>query len=246
MLSDYFSKIYFLNLDRDSDRKDYILSEFSKKSELSHHIEKFSAIDGRNINLSTIDHNIITSMARKDILSQKQRIYGVSMTYGALGCALSHKNMCELCLQDDGRPYLIFEDDVILDDNFDYHLQNLLNELNNKPYDIVYLGYHQIPHAKQTQINDVLSQPSGLICGTFGLFVSKTGAQKILDLFPLNYQIDSSISHNLSKFIAYCHTLQIVKMNQSFISNTQREYSCQNNHNDSDIHDDWNKLFAKS
>lgn len=231
-IADLFSKIYIINLDREKNRYDYILSEFiNKNSTLISNIQRFSAIDGRLIDINKIDNTTVTPTARRDILNKKQRIYGVSMTFGALGCALSHKKICEMCVEENNtKPYLIFEDDIILDNNFDNHLLNLMNELEKIQYDIVYLGFHQIPHAKQTRINDVLSQPSGLICGTFGLILSPSGAQKILSIFPLNYQIDSSISHNLKNFNAYCHTSQIVKMNRSFVSNTQREHAAQNIH----------------
>jgi len=245
-IKDLFSKIYVINLDRDKDRYEYVLSELkNKNSDLINHIQRFSAIDGRLINIASVDSSIITQTAKKDILNKKQRIYGVTMTYGSLGCALSHKKICEMCVEENNKPYLIFEDDIILYDNFDNHLLDLMNELEKIQYDIVYLGFHQIPHAKQTRINNVLSQPSGLICGTFGLILSPSGAQKILNIFPLNYQIDSSISHNLKNLKAYCHTLQIVQMNKSFKSNTQREYSTQNIYNKNDKNSSWNKLFDK-
>lgn len=238
----YFDKIYYINLDRDHERSQYLLKQF-QNSIILPHLKKFSAIDGRSIKIEDIDNSIITQQARKDIISGKQRTYGVSLTYGSLGCALSHKKIFEEC-KNASKPYLIFEDDIILEKNFDDKLLQLIQRYESLPtFDIIYLGFHDIPSASKVKIDDVLSKPSGLTCGTYGYILSPTGAEKILNrIFPLNYQIDSSLSYNFKSLNVYCSTDTLVKMNKKFISNTQQKYSCQNIFNNQD---DWNKLFGK-
>lgn len=240
-LIEYFEKIYYINLDRDYQRQVYVIEQF-KNSQLLPYLERFEAIDGKDINIDTIDSSIITNNARKDILANKQRIFGVSLTFGALGCALSHKIIYEQCSKSI-KPYLIFEDDIIIDSNFDAQLEILLNECEQyQDIDILYLGFHNIPHAKKIIINDVISKPDGLVCGTYGYVVWPKAAQKILDIiFPLNIQIDSSLSNNRKHFNVYCSTNDIIKMTREFKSNTQQDFSCQNIYRQSD--DNWHKLF---
>lgn len=241
LIDNYFAKIYYINLDRDYKRQIYVVEQF-KNSTLLQQVKRFSAVDGKQINIDLIDESIITNNARKDILSNKQKTFGISLTYGALGCALSHKIIFEECAKS-SKPYLIFEDDIIIDSNFDNQLEILLNECKNySNIDILYLGFHDIPHANKIKINDVISKPNGLTCGTYGYILWPDGAKKILDIiFPLNIQIDSSISNNLKYFNVYCSTNDLVKMTREFKSNTQQDLSCQNIYRKTD--DNWDKLF---
>lgn len=240
---DFFQKIYYINLDDDVDKKQYFEKEITKSS-LSSHCERFKAVSGKHIDLRLINSKIISSNARKDIELKKQKTYGISLTYGSLGCALSHKLIYEECSYDT-KPYLVFEDDIILHKNFDPKLQELINVIQKKDisFDIIYLGYNEIPGFYKVDIDSVLSKPSGLITGTYGYILSPNGCKKLLDhIFPLNHQIDSSISHNLSKFNIYCTSTKLIQASTSFGSKTQMCDSCINIQS-LEI-DNWIKLFA--
>lgn len=240
---DFFQKIYYINLDDDVDKKQYFEKEIIK-SLLANHCERFKAVSGKHIDLRLINDQIISSNARKDIELKKQRTYGISLTYGSLGCALSHKLIYEECAASK-KPYLVFEDDIILHQNFDPKLQELINTIQTKniSFDIIYLGYNEIPGFHKTDLDSVLSKPSGLITGTYGYILSPIGCKKLLDyIFPLNHQIDSSISHNLKNFNIYCSSTKLVEANTSFGSKTQMNNSCIN-FQSLEI-DNWGKLFS--
>jgi glycosyl transferase family 25 len=232
-------KIYYINLDEDSKKNNYFLTQINKTS-LKDRCERFSAINGKTIDIGTIDNTIITTNARNSVTSQKQKVYGVSLTYGSLGCALSHKKIWEECIGNNIN-YLIFEDDIIPHKNFNNIFDQILSSLNGIKYDIFYFGYNEIPGFRKTKINNVISKPAGLITGMYGYMVSPQGAKQLLSIFPLNKQIDSSISDNIHKFKAYCATTKLVSVNTSFGSKTQRAASCKNNIQIN--HDKWCNLF---
>jgi glycosyl transferase family 25 len=232
-------KIYYINLDEDNKKNNYFLTQINQTS-LKDKCEKFNAINGKIIDINNIDDTIITSNARNSITSQKQKIYGVSLTYGSLGCALSHKKLWEECVENN-ISYLIFEDDIIPHKNFNNIFNQILSSLNNIKYDIFYLGYNEIPGFRKIKINDVISKPGGLITGMYAYMVSPQGAKQLLSIFPLNKQIDSSISDNIHNFKAYCSTIKLVSVNTSFGSKTQRAASCKNNIQI--INNNWCKLF---
>lgn len=235
-----FKKIYVVNLVEDTNKIKFFTEQISKTS-IKNKYNIFPAINGKEIDIDIIDNNIITEHARNSIISQKQKIYGVSLTYGSLGCALSHKKIWEECAESDG-DFLIFEDDIIPHVNFDTVFSDILEHIQNINYDLFYLGYNEIPGFKKTKLNNVVSKPSGLITGTYGYIVSPHGAIKLLSIFPINKQIDSSISDNLNKLQVFCSTTKLVSASAKFGSKTQRNNSCKNNIQ-KNVHDDWNKLF---
>jgi GR25 family glycosyltransferase involved in LPS biosynthesis len=240
-MNEIFDKIYYVNLDEDTNKNKFFLDQISKTS-LKDKCLRFSAINGKEIDIDQIDNTIITKHARSSVTKKKQKIFGISLTYGSLGCALSHKAIWEQCAKGNN-PYLIFEDDATPHKDFDKIFSSIVDRISSVKYDLFYIGYNQIPGFKKTKIDNVISKPSGLITGTYGYMASPAGANKLLSIFPIDKQIDSSISDNLAKFNVYCSTTQIIHASSSFGSKTQRDKSCINNIQKLNPSDDWNKLF---
>lgn len=246
-LNSFFEKIYFINLDEDTNKRIYFENEI-KKSSISKKCTKYTAVIGKYLDIRLIPDSIITESAKLDVMQKKQRVYGISLTYGSLACALSHYFIYQECRKSQ-KPFLVFEDDIIIDHDFDLNLTNVLLQIQNKDYDIVYLGYNEIPGFVKTKVDDVISKPKGLITGLYGYIVSPKGAQKLIDsIFPLNKQIDSSISDNSELFTFYCSTKNIVRVKTDFGSKTQMNASCVNEYKHlplvlSNIKDNWEKLF---
>jgi len=244
-LYNYFDKVYYINLDEDDNKKKYFQTEIAKSRFLSEKAKRYSAVIGKYIDIRLISDSIITERARTEIMSKNQKIFGISLTYGSLGCAMSHYLIYQEC-KGRHKPFLILEDDIIISTDFDNQLLVFLNEIesNKLEYDIIYLGFNEIPGFNKKILNNVVSKPTGFITGTYGMIVSNKGADKILkEVFPLNQQIDSSISHNLEKFDVLCPTQKIVKVNLGFGSKTQSKTSCINQYNYEAIEDSWMKLF---
>lgn len=250
MITNFFDKIYYINLDEDTNKKKYFETEI-QKSQLSKVCSKYPAISGKYLDLRLIPDGFISDNAKQDILLQKQKIYGISLTFGSLACALSHYLIYKECSLSN-KPFLIFEDDIIIDKNFDHSLSLVLNDLlQQKYFDILYLGYNEIPGFVKNPLTTNLAKPSGLITGLYGYSISPNGAKKLLNhIFPLNKQIDSSISDNMDKFVTFCSSKKIVNVRIDFGSKTQQNKSCENHINfiPDPIHydhqkDNWYKLF---
>jgi GR25 family glycosyltransferase involved in LPS biosynthesis len=238
-----FDKIYYINLDEDSNKKLFFEKQINKTI-LKNRYERFTAVNGKTLDINSIDSTIITEHARKCIISKKQKVFGISLTYGSLACALSHKKIWEQCAESQ-KPFLIFEDDIIPISNFNLIFNKILKILPSTNYDLFYIGYNDIPGFKKTRIDDVISKPSGLITGNYGYIVTPNGAKKILStIFPLNKQFDSSISDNISNFKILCSTTKLISASFSFGSKTQRAESCINSIQKNE-QDEWHKLFQK-
>lgn len=242
---DYFDKICYINLDEDVNKKEYFQQEI-KKSILHPVCERYTAVIGKYLDIRLVPDSIITENAKNDIILKKQKIYGISLTYGSLACALSHYFLYRDCSVSK-KPYLIFEDDIIINRAFDSSLFNIINSLQQMNYDLMYLGYNNIPGFTKQDISEFIAKPSGLITGMYAYIVTPQGAQKLLNtIFPLNKQIDSSISDNGDRFEKLCSTNPIVQVRVDFGSKTQMDNSCVNNYSfDSPVEkiDTWNKLF---
>lgn len=235
-----FKKIYVVNLAEDTNKLQFFTEQVNK-TVLKNKVETFTAVNGKEIDIDTINNQVITEHARNSIISQKQKVYGVSLTYGSLGCALSHKKIWEECSTSDGN-FLVLEDDIMPHSDFNNIFPLVCEKIKNISYDLCYIGYNEIPGFKKIKLDSVISKPSGLITGTYGYIVSPQGANKLLSVFPINKQIDSSISHNLNKLQVLCSTTKLVAASAKFGSKTQRNNSCKNNIQKK-TDDDWNKLF---
>lgn len=182
-------RIYYINLDRRPDRNENIIRLMNK---YNLHAIRVSAFDGSKLDINKISNNIITSKGIADAKNSKQKVY-VPLTSGAIGCALSHRSIWEKIANENIRNALILEDDIRINENL-YDKLEVYKKYFPKDYDIIYLGYHDvsIKHNKGSY-NDIFYK-SGSVYGLFGYIVSKKGAKKLLNIFPISYQIDTVMS----------------------------------------------------
>jgi GR25 family glycosyltransferase involved in LPS biosynthesis len=193
-----FSKIFYINLDRRPERNKHMKKQFKNLS-WKGPIERISAVDGKKL---TNDHlSLFTQQAiQQSTTKHEQFIPGFYMTKGGMGCALSHRKIYQKIQQEQYQRVLILEDDVILDSGLLSTLESL-NSFIPDDFDILYLGYSESKSSKS--INEYISQPTGVVFGTFAMILHKRVVNKILNLFPLFGQIDSSISGLFSSIKAY-------------------------------------------
>lgn len=240
---DYLDKIYIINLKEDRTKYESVVNHL-KLSILNDQHHRFDAVNGKFIDIRLLPNRLLLDDAKQDVLLKKQKIYGISLTYGSLGCALSHYLLYQE-ISKNKKPCLIFEDDIRLVTGFDEKIISLITNIENLQYDICYIGYNKIPGFSTNTINSVISKPSGLITGLYAYIVTPIGAQKILNnVFPLRHQIDSSISRNIDKLNLICSSEPLVHVQTNFVSKTQKSASCENYCQTESI-SDWNKLFKK-
>jgi len=231
MICSYFDKIQYISISDNIDRQKHIQQLFNSSS-IKDCLVRFDAVNGKQIDIRMISEKLITPLAKKDIQKQKQKKYGFTLTYGSLGCALSHYLIYESCANAK-KPFMVFEDDIQIDSHlFDDQLYSILEDIasNNIIYDILYLGLHELKCLdKSNKISKLLYKPQGCLYGTFAMIISPLGAIKLLShIFPLNHQIDSSISKNKDKLKIICPINHIVHHDHKFGSLTQEKESCIN------------------
>ena len=116
--------IYVISLERSKDRRDIFDSNNSKYIKYTYH----NAVDGKLLNLNDVN---------KQIFTKGSKIY----SNGAVGCALSHLQLWDKCIELN-KPIIILEDDAIVSRNFNSHINNLLNSIFPNKWDIIQLNYN--------------------------------------------------------------------------------------------------------
>jgi len=186
-------KIYYINLDKRKDRDENVKQQLAKTN-LSQYAKRISAVNGSLINMQNIKSNIITEKGRYDIMTNhKNKMKGISLTKGALGCALSHRHIWHDIINNNISEALILEDDITFVDNFTQKLDSILSDARSYNYDVLFLGYHPATLKYIISHNATLLK-SKKIYGLFGYIVTNNGAKKLLEAFPISYQIDTEIS----------------------------------------------------
>jgi GR25 family glycosyltransferase involved in LPS biosynthesis len=194
-----FTKVLWINLDRRTDRKIHMEKEL-KKIHLNCPTERVSAVDGRTLTKKDLE-GLLDDNSIEQFLdtTDKQFAPGSYMTKGAAGCVLSHYKCWNKIVNGNNDLVLVLEDDIIIDNNFIEKLNIYLKEIPN--YDLLYIGYHDSLQKKK--YTDNIHIPEGVVFGTFGYIISKNGAKKMLEMFPVKGQIDSQMSRTYSKIKAF-------------------------------------------
>jgi GR25 family glycosyltransferase involved in LPS biosynthesis len=208
-----FNKIIYINLDRRPERNLNVIDQL-KKVGLLNMAERFSAIDGKKLDLNKIDSSIITTDGIG--YAKKSDIIFTHLTPGAIGCAMSHRAIYQKIIDENIENCLILEDDITFVDDFNKKIQKVEKYIkdNKLEYDLFFLGYHP------SSLRDFYTQKFLNIYGLFGYIVNKNGAKKLLDLFPITYQIDTEISFNSDKI-----NIQGVQFYDKIILSDQSQYS---------------------
>jgi GR25 family glycosyltransferase involved in LPS biosynthesis len=209
-----FTKILYINLDRLKDRKDHMETEL-KKINWSGSVERISAVDGKKLLKDDLT-NLLDDNAINQFIDTTDRQFapGSYMLKEAAGCALSHKKCWENILDGSDERVLILEDDIHFDEKFNEKLKNYISNIPD--YDILYIGFHKTKGSSQH--NNILKKPDNVVFGLFGYIVNKRIAQKLLNMFPIQGQIDSEIE-KIYKNIKVFHVnedLRIIYSNHSF------------------------------
>jgi len=106
-----FTSIYYINLDKRPEKRTNIESQIMSLKKLTGNIIRFRATDGRK--LSAIDPQIVDGQGVND-LNNPRKTFGLSLTKGAIGCALSHKTIWEEVVETKKDLVLILEDDAVI------------------------------------------------------------------------------------------------------------------------------------
>jgi GR25 family glycosyltransferase involved in LPS biosynthesis len=137
-----FDAVYVLNLDRRTDRWQHTQQQLEKsKLGKQYTVERVSGIDGSTLDFAKLGREgVISPMGLERLkLPTDQKLFGMDLTPGAIGCALSHRKVWEIVQQRKNQCALILEDDVEFHPKF---ARTMTDRWETVPQDwgIVHLG----------------------------------------------------------------------------------------------------------
>lgn len=213
---------FVINLDRNQDRLDSFLKQYSRCDLSDKQVRRLEAVDGQVI--PNLDH-MTTAKAYTEICEVEKSGYRTKhyqLTRGAVGCYLSHLHLYDM-IADGKSPYgLIFEDDVDINPDIFKLLNKQLDTIPND-WDVLLLGCHCI-------VCD--TTPSAGYYDTERFFLlhcymlKKEGARKLahhLGGKRIAKQLDSEISDMISdgKLKVYCLKDSLCKQSKRFATTIQ-------------------------
>jgi GR25 family glycosyltransferase involved in LPS biosynthesis len=149
------------------------------------------------------------------------------LTYGSIGCWLGHYSIWGNVHREGAEHSMVFEDDVILAQDFKHRLDSVL-QFTPKDFDIIFLNSgNNYPHNKRVVINDSIFIPYQIRNGAYGYIISLSGVNKLLKMIPsvkvTRGGIDSAIGALIrnKKILAYHLNEPICWVDYSFPSSTK-------------------------
>ena len=212
--------VYLINLDRNEDRLESFIEQYSLSDLSMNQFHRIPAVDGKTVELNT---DIITEKAFDEITQIEKTGYRTKhyqLTRGAIGCFMSHMKAFEYIANGDKEYGLIFEDDVVIDTNILKRMNMAIEDVPNN-WDILVLGCICIVCDKYEKYYDT---------HRFFLMhcyvVNKKGANRLLSLLKgvrISQQIDSAISDLATegKLRIYCLRDALSKQSGSFNTTIQ-------------------------
>lgn len=180
-------EIYVINLKSRPQKRENIERQFLNQN-MSGFI--FDAIDGKKLDLHELEaNNIISPNSNKH---NKKR----QLRRGEIGCSMSHTTLWDMLLNSDKKYFLVFEDDAVLVDDFQNKLADLLNELKDKKWDVLYLNENCIRHFGKEACNgpsytENTFRPKNIGYGLYGYVMTKDFLRKVNDIRPFIEPLDN-------------------------------------------------------
>lgn len=193
-------KLFYINIDKGGTRDSRFQANLQKM--VKYNVERF---EGTNVSkMKKIDYlPYFTNKAIADCL-RGYRLRDEDLSFGGMGCALSHIRLWKQLLEDSSADFfIIFEDDLIVTDLFVDKILNTYRQIQTTlDPDIDILTFTQINRRAEDKV--VTSIPGIFkrdhFWGLCAYIINRRAAEKLLNnIFPLKEQIDSYISYQISR-----------------------------------------------
>lgn len=141
-----FDQIYLISLSRRPERRDRMTKCFDL---LGLDVKVFDAVDGKKLNDSYLKEIGVKQMEDyKDPWAQRD------MTYGEIGCFLSHYNIWLDIINNRYSKVLLFEDDIRFEPFFKEKLRHLMKEADDLvDWDLIYLGRKKLKSSDEPWVD---------------------------------------------------------------------------------------------
>ena len=188
-------RTYVINMDKDVERYNKIASYYHNSDFSELPLERYSAVVGKNVEPTDwLTDDAINDF--KQVLNNGYRTHHYQLTYGGIGCFLSHYNLAKQLLSEKSvDAYIVFEDDTAIPRNLLSHIERNISEL---PEDWDYLMFYTI-RANGDPITNKLNKLKSF-WGLNGYIINKKGARKLVEETNAN-KIDGQIDSYLSRMI---------------------------------------------
>lgn len=181
--------IFIISLPEAEDRRSRIAKIFA---DMGLDFEFIDAVDGRQFDV--LNHPLYDAPKRL-------AFFGKHLTGGDLGCILSHKKIYQKIIDENIQKALIFEDDVILREDFFNVLEQL--QIIKVPFDMIrFFGSPKLERLKMRSVyklNDkhYLTRHSGMPGGSHASLMTLNGAQKMINHMDKTfYPIDALLGRS--------------------------------------------------
>ncbi|XP_037784027.1 glycosyltransferase 25 family member-like [Penaeus monodon] len=172
-------QIYLISLARRHERRERMLQCFD---ELGLDVKIFDAVDGQLLNDSYLKQLGVKQLAGyKDPWAQRD------MTFGEIGCFLSHYFIWEDIVNNGYKKVLLFEDDIRFEPFFKEKVRHMVRQSTELvDWDLIYLGRKKLKSADEPWVDDSdYLVHVGYSYWTLCYVITLEGAKKLLDGEPL-------------------------------------------------------------
>lgn len=176
--------VYMINLERRPERRVKMEACFD---EIGIRFQWLPAVDGKKMTEQYLDENGIKMMP-----DFSEPYHGRALTYGEIGCFMSHYTIWKDIVDNGYDQVIVLEDDIRFEPFFKHKLGALQDELADLAleWDLVFLGRKIISNEKEDWI-DSSSQlvDVGYTYWTLAYMLTKRGAEKLLAEKPLGKMV---------------------------------------------------------
>jgi GR25 family glycosyltransferase involved in LPS biosynthesis len=199
---------YCINLRRRPDRWRRMRDRFRRRGM---NVERFLATDGAGIDLDTLSPSLVvqeydtTRNARWD--RSVAPGHRARLSVGEVGCILSHLAVWDDFVERDVPWAVVVEDDVDFQPGFAERVVALVSQL--PAWDLCYLGYINTG-PPPAPVGPGFGRPVYLF-GTWAYLVSRAGAERLLELLPVDEPIDNFLAAHFPDLDVYCAVPPLVR-----------------------------------
>eukprot|EP00439_Symbiodinium_sp_Y106_P053253 s291_g7.t1 len=204
-----FSQIYCINLDDRPDRWGFMEKQFQ---ELAMPVQRWPAFDGRSLDFEALEElvyggELSTEAVQRLFLPNQQKVFGMDLTPGAIGCALSHMQIWLDIMKHHGEgkyhgnersQFLVVEDDCEFAPDFsDELVEARLAEVPDD-WQLVFLGgVDAMGLQPLLQISPGVRRVYNGSRETTAYVINVEGVREALRVcFPLCWQLDTMLTLN--------------------------------------------------
>jgi GR25 family glycosyltransferase involved in LPS biosynthesis len=216
-----FINYFIIHCEQHIEREDHVKNIFKLCNDK---IRLFKGYYTKNI---SVDYNNKINYFKSIDKNMNMKI-NVQSKSGEIGCYLSHHMLIKYIHENSNKDNysVIFEDDVILNENIDEDIkQIILNLINEKlDWDLVFLGNLTMNHQKLIKNNIYTIDKNNCCTGTHALLINNKNIEKIYNsncdiIHAIDWQYKINIDNE--KLKGYIIFPPLCNQNTEFLSNIQ-------------------------